>query len=85
MWEEKGLLHNSQYAFRAKKGTEGPLLLWSLMNDRVYLKKEDQARGQGDLISGVTESLAARDWRCSEENLLVGELSVSVGTVWVQY
>ena len=49
MWERKGLLHNSQYAFRAKKGTEGPLLLWSLMNDRAYLRKEDQARGQGDL------------------------------------
>ena len=49
VWERKGLLHNSQYAFRAKKGTEGPLLLWSLMNDRAYLRKEDQARGQGDL------------------------------------
>jgi ribonuclease HI len=49
VWERKGLLHNSQYAFRAKKGTEGPLLLWSLMNDRAYLNKEDQARGQGDL------------------------------------
>ena len=42
-------MHNSQYAFRAKKGTEGSLLLCSLMNDRAYLKKEDQARGQGDL------------------------------------
>ena len=30
VWERRGLLHNSQYAFRAKKGTEGPLLLWSL-------------------------------------------------------
>jgi hypothetical protein len=49
VWEKKGLLHNSQYAFRAKKGIEGQLLLWSLMNDRAYLKKEDQARGQGDL------------------------------------
>ena len=49
VWEKKGLLHNSQYAFRAKKGTEGPLSLWSLMNDRAYLRKEDQARGQGDL------------------------------------
>ena len=48
-WEKKGLLHNSRYAFRAKKGTEGPLLMWSLMNDKAYLKKEDQARGQGDL------------------------------------
>ena len=46
VWERKGLLHNSQYAFRAKKGTEGPLLLWSLMNDRAYLRKEDQARNQ---------------------------------------
>ena len=45
VWERKGLLHNSQYAFRAKKGTEGPLLLRSLMNDRAYLNKEDQARG----------------------------------------
>ena len=36
------------------------------------------------LISGVTESLAACDWRCSEEIFLVGELSASVGTVWVQ-
>ena len=26
VWETKGLLHDSQYAFRAKKGTEGPLL-----------------------------------------------------------
>ena len=33
----------------AKKGTEDPLLLWCLMNDRACLKKEDQARGQGDL------------------------------------
>ena len=49
VWEKRGLLHNSQYAFRAKKGTEGPLLLWSLTNDRAYLQKEDQARGQGDL------------------------------------
>ena len=49
VWEQEGLLHNSQYAFRAKKGVEGPLLLWSLMNDRAYLRKEDQARGQGDL------------------------------------
>ena len=49
VWEERGLLHNSQYAFRAKKGTEGSLLLWSLMDDRAYLQKEDQARGQGDL------------------------------------
>ena len=49
VWERKGLLHDSQYAFRAKRGTEGPLLLWSLMNDRAYLRKEDQARGQGDL------------------------------------
>ena len=49
VWERKGLLHSSQYAFRAKRGTEGPLLLWSLMNDRAYLSKEDQARGQGDL------------------------------------
>ena len=49
VWERRGLLHNSRYAFRAKKGTEGPLLLWSLMNDRAYLNKEDQARGQGDL------------------------------------
>jgi hypothetical protein len=49
VWEKRGLLHNSQYAFRAKKGTEWPLLLWSLVNDRAYLKKEDQARGQGDL------------------------------------
>ena len=38
VWERKGLLYNSQYAFRAKKGTEGPLLLWSLMNDRAYLR-----------------------------------------------
>ena len=45
VWERKGLLHNSQYAFRAKKGTEGPLLLWGLMGDRAYLNKEDQARG----------------------------------------
>ena len=45
----RGLLHNSQYVFRAKKGTEGPLLLGSLMNDRAYLNKEDQARDQGDL------------------------------------
>ena len=29
VWEKEGLLHGSQYAFRAKKGTEGPLLLWS--------------------------------------------------------
>ena len=36
VWERRGLLHNSQYAFRAKKGAEGPLLLWSLMNDRAY-------------------------------------------------
>ena len=49
MWKRKGLLHNAQYAFRAKKWTKGPLLLWSLMNDRAYLNKEDQARGQGDL------------------------------------
>ena len=35
VWERSGLLHNSQYEFRAKKGTEGPLLLWSLMNDRA--------------------------------------------------
>jgi hypothetical protein len=49
LWKSKGLLHDSQYAFRAKKGTEGPLLLWSMMNDRAYLRKEDQARGQGDL------------------------------------
>ena len=49
VWERKGLLHNSQYVFRAKTGTEWPLLLWSLTNDRAYLKKEDQARGQGDL------------------------------------
>ena len=49
VWERRGLLHNSQYAFRAKKGTEGPLLLWSLMNDRAYLNKEDQARGRSDL------------------------------------
>ena len=27
VWERRGLLYNSQYAFRAKKGTEGPLLL----------------------------------------------------------
>ena len=27
VWEEKGLLHNSKYAFRPKKGTKGPLLL----------------------------------------------------------
>ena len=47
--ERKGLLHNSQYAFRAKKGTKGPLLLWSLMDDRAYPNKEGQARGQGDL------------------------------------
>ena len=25
------------------------MLLWSMMNDRAYLNKEDQARGQGDL------------------------------------
>lgn len=49
VWERKGLLHGSQYAFRAKKGNEGPLILWSLMNDRAYLRKEDQARGHGDL------------------------------------
>ena len=49
VWEGKRLLHNSQYAFRAKKGSTGPLLLWSLMNDRAYLKKEDHARGQMDL------------------------------------
>ena len=48
VWEEGGL-HNSQYASRAKKGTEGPLLLWSLMNDRACLQKEGHARGQGDL------------------------------------
>ena len=30
VWERRGLLHNLQYAFRAKKGTEGPLLLWDL-------------------------------------------------------
>ena len=28
--------------------------------------------------------LVIRDWRCSEEDLLGGELSASVGTVWVQ-
>ena len=52
VWERQGLLHDSQYAFRAKKGTEGPLLLsvlWSLMNDRAYLKKEDQPTMRGDL------------------------------------
>ena len=49
MWERKGLLRNSQYAFRAKKGTKGPLLLSSLTDDRAYLKKEDQTRRQGDL------------------------------------
>ena len=49
VWERKGLLHNSQYVCRAKKGTEGPLLLWSVVNDKAYLNKEDQARGQGDL------------------------------------
>ena len=49
MWERQGLLHDSQYASRAKKGTEGPLLPWSLMNDRAYMRKEDQVRGQGDL------------------------------------
>ena len=49
---EEGLLRNSQYAFIAKKGTEGPLLLWSLMNDSAYLNKEDQARGQGGLKHG---------------------------------
>ena len=48
MWERKGLLYDSQYAFRAKKGTEGPLLLRSMMNDKAYLRKEDQARGQDD-------------------------------------
>ena len=42
-------LNNYACAFRAKKGAGGPLLLWSLMNDRAYLNKEDQARGQGDL------------------------------------
>ena len=47
VWEQKGLLHNSQYAFRAGRGTEGPLLLWSIMNDKAYLHKEDQARGRG--------------------------------------
>ena len=41
VWEKRGLLHNSQYAFRAKKGIEGPLLLWNLMNARAYLNKED--------------------------------------------
>ena len=49
VWERQGLLHNSQYAIRATKGTEEPLLLWSLMTDRAYLEKEDQARGHGDL------------------------------------
>jgi hypothetical protein len=34
VWEKKGLLHNSQYEFRAKKGTKGPLLLWSLKAQR---------------------------------------------------
>ena len=49
MWERRGLRHDSQYAFSAKKGAEGPLLLLSLMNDRAYLNKEDRARCQGDL------------------------------------
>ena len=74
VWEQEGLLHNSQYAFRAKKGVEGPLLLWSLMNDRAYLRKEDQARGQGDLkhaYDGVQQWAVelvllrmGRAWRC---------------------
>ena len=35
------------------------MLLWSLMNDRAYLNREDQARGQGDLkhsYDGVWQS-----------------------------
>jgi hypothetical protein len=58
----------------------------------LVLNSADNTSSPGDsgvpaepLISGGNiASLAARDWRCSEENLLVGNLSAGVGTVSVQ-
>lgn len=49
VWEEKGVLHESQHAFRRGRGTEGILMLWLLGNEECYRSKVDQAKGQGDL------------------------------------
>ena len=35
VWERKGLLDDSQFAFRVGKGTEGPMMLWQLMGERA--------------------------------------------------
>ena len=46
---EEGATAQLAVCIQGEEGDRRALLLWSLMNDRAYLKKDDQTRGQGDL------------------------------------
>ena len=71
----------STFEPRGESNSVGSLALNSVDNSSFPGDSDVPAE---PLNSGATGSLAACDWRCSEENLLVGNLSAGVLTVSVQ-